>query len=168
MNDADTLVLTGSIVSGKGHHSKITIPGRSSLPRAPDDWPETLHPGSLNVRIDDRFGLPKPLAKCPGEFIDKLDSRMFRPAFEIPFDSIRNNDLKPTPKKPRRGDAQVWRASLFLVPRQLRIECWVLRRFWSSIKKQLEIVSDKHRRKEFQLADGAYVVVDLYGTWITT
>lgn len=168
MNDADTLTFTGCIVSGKGRHSEMIIPGRPALSSAPDDWPEILYPGSLNVRIDDRFGLPKTLAKCAGEFIQKLDAGMFRPAFEIRFDAIRNNGLKPTPNQPRRGDAQVWRASLYLPPRQLRIDCWVLRRFWSDIKKQLEIVSDKNLRTDFRLADGTYVLVDLYGTWIFT
>lgn len=44
-----TLAFEGSVSGGAGKHSEMLIPGRGALPGAPDDWPETLCPGSLNV-----------------------------------------------------------------------------------------------------------------------
>jgi CTP-dependent riboflavin kinase len=145
----------------------MVIPGRLAFAAAPDDWPETLHPGSLNVKIAEDGYPVQLLNRCPGTLVEKLDSRMFAPAFEIPRDAIENNGLKPKRNKPRRGDAQVWRALLAFPTHARPVECWVLRRFCSTIKRQLEIVSDKHLRKEFGLVDGVQVAVKLHGMWHT-
>ncbi|MHC4401271.1 MAG: DUF120 domain-containing protein [Planctomycetota bacterium] len=161
----DALTFGGQIGSGKGRHSELVIPGRITFPNAPHDWPAILHPGSLNVYITESGYPEELLARCPGTLVQKLDSQMFSPAFEIPHDAIKNNRLKPKPNKPRRGDAQVWRATLLLSDGNAGVECWVFRRFWSTIERQLEIVSEKHLRTELGLADGADVTVQLFGTW---
>lgn len=161
----DALTFHGHIEPGVGRYSKMTIPGRAAFPDAPNDWPETLQPGSLNVKIS-ADGYPKELlSRCNGELVQKLDSQMLSPEFEIPRNAIQNNKLKPKPDKPRGGDAQVWRASLIVPNRQVPFDCWVLRRFGSRIREQLEIVSDIHLRTELGLVNGTAVVVHLYGTW---
>jgi|GraSoiStandDraft_55_1057291.scaffolds.fasta_scaffold67281_4 hypothetical protein len=45
------LVFGGVVSSGIGHHAELYVPGRAELSTAPADWPERLHPGSLNVSI---------------------------------------------------------------------------------------------------------------------
>jgi len=161
----DVLTFRGYIGSGVGRYSEMTIPGRAALPDAPNDWPETLQSGSLNVKIASDGYPNELLSRCNGELVQKLDSQVFCPTFEIPRNAIQNNKLKPEPDQPRRGDAQVWRAALLVPDRQVPFDCWVLRRFGSRVKEQLEIVSDKHLRTELGLVDGANVVVHLYGTW---
>ncbi len=89
----DKLVFRGHIGSGVGNYSKMVIPGRTALACAPDDWPETLYPGSLNVKIvKDRYP-DELLARCAGKLLQKLDSQVFSPAFEIPHDAIKGNKL---------------------------------------------------------------------------
>lgn len=163
----DVLTFRGHVGRGRGGHSKMVIPGRLALPTAPHDWPDRLHPGSLNVKIAEDGYPVQLLQRCPGTLVEKLDSQIFAPAFEIPRDLIENNGLGPKRNMPRRGDAQVWRAELVIATRAYPVDCWVLRRFCSTIKRQLEIVSDKHLRAEFGLDDGAEVTVKLHGKWYT-
>jgi len=48
----DELVFQGVVGSGVGRHVDLHVPGREALTHAHCDWPLTLQPGSLNIRID--------------------------------------------------------------------------------------------------------------------
>ena len=156
-----TITFRGYVRTGLGKYSAMVIPGRSKVPDAPSSWPEKLERGSLNIGLDGNA--------CPSQFVvnnepdvRKLDSGLLPPAFVIPQRLIKNNGLRPTEKNPSKGTAQVWRARLYVVDKDLRAECWVLRRIGSRIKKQLEIVSDRHIRNELGLVDGSEVEVILF------
>jgi hypothetical protein len=153
----------GSVINGQGDHSKLFVPGRLVLPNAPEDWPATLQPGSLNVLI----------AAYPPEWHQRrltanvrvLDDGWFSPQFTIPHNQFRNNQLVPLPSKPRRGIGQVWRASLIANDNQL--DCWVLRRIDSGLRDVLELVAGCAVRPRLGLErtqDWPAIVV-LYGRW---
>lgn len=109
----------------------------------PMDWPETLFPGSLNVRV----------AHFPKEFAARglqpsakaLDTAGFAPEFMIRQELMLNNKLTATPSMPQRGTAQIWRASLEAADQQA--PCWVLRRFGSGLDDQIELVSSASLRE---------------------
>lgn len=128
-----------------GCHASLFVPGRALIAQADEDWPLTLYPGSLNIRVD---SLPPQLKEkgLPAS-VEALDNRLFAPAFEIRRDQFGNNKLRPTPEMPRRGDAQVWRAKIMTDGREI-VECWVLRRFGSRVEEQLEIVANRRLRGE--------------------
>ena len=160
------IVFRGVIASGIGKHSQLVIPGRSELDSAPDDWPEQLCPGSLNVKLHDD-GLPAEFSeRCSGELVRKLDSGNFRPEFVIPQSAMQNNKLKPKTDNPNRGVGQVWRTTLIHSDSGRSAQCWVLRRIGSALKRQLEIVSHEKIRVEYHLTDGDEVEAHLNGTWI--
>jgi hypothetical protein len=120
----EKLAFAGSVVNGQGDHNKLLVPGRSSLPDAPEDWPQTLQPGSLNVKIG-----AYPLAwreRGLAASVKELDTGVFPPEFLIAQDQMQNNQLTPTRSKPRRGIGQVWRATLSANGGCL--DRWVLRR----------------------------------------
>ena len=60
---------------------------------------------------------------------------------------------------PKKGSAQVWRATLTVEDRDHN--CWVLRRFGSGVGEQLELLSDDHLRTTCDLTNGQQVVVTL-------
>jgi CTP-dependent riboflavin kinase len=158
----DELRFEGTICTGKGQHTTLVVPGKRALPDAPADWPEELYPGSLNVVVD----------RYPDEFrlrglensVTELDRGCFVPAFEIPRSQILNNLLCPRPGVPRGGDAQVWRATLFVPTAERTLECWVLRRFGSRVGEQLECVAG-HRLRDSGLEDGDRIRVVVCGMW---
>ena len=157
----DELVFHGVVRTGVQSHATLFVPGRSALQRAPNDWPEKLYPGSLNVRIDgypsglDKHGLPSRIVA--------LDTGRFGPEFEILRDEFGDNKLLPRSDAPRGGDAQVWRARLQSHEVQ-SVNCWVLRRFGSRVGEQLEFVSDQ-RLRDHGFTDGQRVTVSLFGVW---
>jgi hypothetical protein len=118
----DNLVFAGDIVNGIGKHSRLIVPGGDKLPHPPNDWPVVLVPGSLNVHIKkypDSFQ-----QRGMGLSFDELDSGHFEPAFEIPQSLMLNNKLTPIPSNPRRGIAQIWKASI--AANGYHMDCWVL------------------------------------------
>jgi hypothetical protein len=157
------LEFAGNVVNGIGKHSELFIPGRSELPECPLDWPEKLFPGSLNVRI----------SKYPNEFASRglppfataLDVAGFEPQFTIEQHLILENKLTATQAMPRRGEAQIWRA-LLIAPNH-EVGCWILRRFGSALKDQIELVSSIGLRNELGLASDREwpVVVRMFGRW---
>jgi hypothetical protein len=161
----DELDFHGYIAAGSGRHNELVIPGRLQMPAAPADWPERLHPGSLNVRLF-RDRLP-PALSAGGRraTVEIFDLELFQPEFEIPHDRIGNNSFGRE-RGPRGGDAQVWRASLFVDGERVDTpQCWVLRRFGSRVGEQLELVSGARLRDVTLLADGRVVVVRVLGRW---
>lgn len=159
----------GKIVKGRGFHSELEIPGRSALQarsvNVPDDWPEALYPGSLNVHVTQwPDGFVPPNNGRNGAF--RLDGDALAPAFTIPGDLIRNNKLvwdeqiqqareAPLDAPGIRCPARVWRAELHVLDRQLRVACWVLRRRGSKAGAgwHLEIVSQEGIRVTYGLPD---------------
>lgn len=156
----ENIAFEGKITGGVGRHVELQIPGREELPQAPKDWPSVLCKGSLNVRIEpdgypslfERIGLPKTTRS--------LDQRPIDCSFEIGQSELGNNRLTPADAMPHRGSAQVWRAVLMTT--EQGIACWVLRRYGSGLRDQLEIVSDIHLRTEYRLVDGQEVQVCLH------
>lgn len=163
MADIRTIEFHGVITPGVGRYSDMTIPGRSALDAAPDDWPEELCRGSLNVLVETYpKGFSPPVNRTGGAY--QLDDEAFSPAFVIPGELIAENLLKDNDGRP--ASAQVWRARLKLKQRGDVIECWVLRRFGSNVGKGgpgnvLEIVSDTHLRTAHNLKDGEPVALEL-------
>lgn len=137
--------------TGQGKHAHMVIPGRSDLPDAPKDWPETLCPGSLNAGVSS-FP-PEFDALGVGEGLKKLDEGKFRPEFVIPKAKIKNNS---------RGDGQVWRARLRVSNSGAEVECWVFRRIGSTIKRQIELVAADHLRQKLNVNDGTEIVVTIF------
>lgn len=162
MCTVDEIVFGGHIASGIGRHSTLGIPGHTSLPCTPSDWPLTLYPGSLNILVS---SYPEQLADrgLPSK-VAALDEGCFQPAFEIPGTAMQNNVLVPTQGQPRRGDAQVWHAVIRRIADSLSVGCWVLRRIGSSVGEQLEFVAGE-RLRDRGLQDGDFVAVSLYGHW---
>ncbi len=156
-----SLIFQGKVKKGVGDHAKLKIPGRNSLKNAPPDWPETLCPGSLNIRID---GYPSEFKHLsPTEKVKNLDSKYFRPAFTIPQNQILNNSILPSTETPENGTAQIWRAILQIQTNEnsTNQDVWVFRRIGSKISSQLELVSNLHLRQALSLSDGMQVIVKL-------
>lgn len=165
-NKMDQLEFAGSVVNGIGRHSELVIPGRLKIPGCPNDWPEELFPGSLNVLV----------TRYPDEFVSRgfppvvttLDVAGFEPQFSIARHLMHNNTLVATPAMPRRGDAQVWMASL--VASEQEVRCWVLRRIGSALREQIELVSNVKLRDNLNLSRERRwpVVVKMFGYWRTS
>lgn len=157
-----SLIFGGSITGGVGLHNEMVIPGRSVVAGSPDDWPEELCPGSLNVLIEeypDSFSPPS--GRRRGAY--QLDDGNFRPEFVIEGNQITENKLLRDGKP---ASAQVWRALLHVANRSEPISCWVLRRFGSNVGKGmggnvLEVVAQDHLRSAFDLEDGQRVKLEL-------
>jgi hypothetical protein len=163
--ESSSLLFHGIINTGKGTFSNMTIPGHALLSDAPCDWPEVIHPGSLNVLIG-QDGYPDELfSRCQGELVQKLDSGTFAPTFVIAGAAISKNRLQPTPEIQRKGDAQVWRAQIHNRDNGQAVACWVLRRIGSARKDGLEVVASERLRDRLNLADGTHVTLELYGHW---
>src|SRR5579864_2278903 len=82
LSSVDEIIFEGVVSKGIGRFAaQLVVPGRGVLSEPPLEWPERLHPGSLNVRIDK---YPEALARhgLPNR-IDVLDTSRFRPVFEI-------------------------------------------------------------------------------------
>jgi hypothetical protein len=152
----------GNVGSGIGKHAQMTIPGRLEMASPPEGWPDQFHPGSLNVGIP-RDGYPNGFRDPDdgGIGVVALDEGSPAPCLVLPWDKIANNGLKPKPGKPRRGTGQFWRARLTVVSTGQTADCWVFRRIDSTIKRQLEVMSESRLRSTLSLKDGAEVFVDL-------
>lgn len=166
----DELIFQGHVSKGVGHHNELGIPGRCQLgTAAPDDWPEKLHPGSLNVELP-KGGVPQAFQQhgLPVA-VESLDAGLFQPEFEIRQDQIAGNTIRPGPDRgPRGGDAQVWRAFLYEGDRPIGTpQCWVLRRFGSRVNQRLELVAGSRLRDIAELRDDGRIVVTvrMQGRW---
>lgn len=158
------LRFTGTVRSGKGHHSELVIPGAQGITDPPPGWPERFHPGSLNVGIPSD-GYPRGFAapETGGKGVTPLDDGVIEPAVVLPWDKIGNNRLRPKPRKPHRGTGQFWRATLTVRDSGEKVDCWVFRRIDSTINKQLELVSPLPLKQHLGLRDDMEVAVELFG-----
>jgi len=154
-----SLSFKGRITDGIGRHSELYVPGRDEIRQAPEDWPVNLQKGSLNVRIFPDGYPPQFAERGLPNSTQTLDQQLIEPAFEIAQAEFGNNQLRQHPGMPHRGSAQVWRAVLTVNGQQHR--CWVLRRYGSGLRDQLELVSDVHMRSAFGLMNGVAVEVVL-------
>lgn len=155
-----TLEFFGTVRGDKGTFSQeMVIPGRDDLIVVPEDWPDRLVPGTLNIEIDD---FPKDFDGIgEGDGLQKLDKGKFRAALIIPQRKIAGNTIKPTPDHPVRGFAQVWRADLHVLATGQTTKCWMFRIIESNIVSQIELVADQHLRTLLNLGDGAKVKVTI-------
>lgn len=149
---------TGKIRSGKGEHSDLVIPGSSELGKIISDWPKCFYPGSLNVGIN---GYPEGFSASP-DGVTRLDSGAIQPTVVLDWNQIKNNKLRPKQDNPQRGTGQFWPAVLTVDKTGESIDCWVFRRINSTIKKQLELISQKRIRESLSLDDGTEVSIKLY------
>ena len=154
------MVFHGVIAKGVSRYVGLEVPGRDEISQPPADWPLVLCKGSLNVRVHSS-GYPALFSTrgLPNK-VSSLDQNCFPCCFEIAYDQFGNNQLAPTAADPRRGCAQVWRASLDVNDR--RIACWVLRRYGSALVDVLELLSEEHLRETYGLADDQPAIVTLY------
>jgi len=162
---ADVIQFAGVVVDGIGGFSILDIPGRTRLERAPDDWPERLQRGSLNLRVGPG-GYPAEFAERQLPIkVETLD-HWFEPEFEIPGYLIGNNTLRPTHAVPRRGDGLVWRAELWHHDGdgEDRISCWAFRRLESTVGEQLEFVAAESLRAK-GLGTSSQISARLHGKW---
>lgn len=157
------LDFNGKIVTGCGRHSDLGIPGKNMLPETPDDWPEKLYPGSLNIEIFLEEVPEKINNLGPGRYIQKLDNSLFRPAIIIPQNLIINNSIGPKGPVWGRGDAQVWRTKVTVMNSGKVYDCWTLRRLDSAMWKHIELISDKYLRTVMRVADEDRVMVSIQG-----
>ncbi len=93
------LLFGGVVSSGLGCHAMLYVPGRAELRAAPADWPEHLHPGSLNVSVD--LYPPEFMNRGLRSRVSELDQGRFVPEFEILRNQFRNNKLGPRPGVPK-------------------------------------------------------------------
>ena len=155
----ETLIFHGVIQDGIHKYSELYVPGRSEITQAPEDWPRALCKGSLNVGIrSDGYPAIFSVRGLPNQ-VSSLDTECFPCCFKIEQDQFQNNLITPTDAYPKRGSAQVWRASLE-ADRQ-PIACWVLRRYGSTLTTVLEILSEHHLRNTYGFKNGQPVSVAL-------
>ena len=156
-----SLTFEGKISSGRGTHGELEVPGRDKLPnKAPKEWPSVLCKGSLNICIR-QDGYPDLFEEHGLEkTVKSLDKRPIESSFEIDQGEFGNNKLVPAAEMQEKGSAQVWRA--LLITKEQEIGCWVLRRYGSGLRNELELVSEEHLRTEYNLEDGQEVRVSLY------
>ncbi|MDR6624840.1 hypothetical protein [Caulobacter segnis] len=159
----DELTFRGVITGGMHCFAKdMRVPGRSDISDAPDDWPETLAPGTLNFRYQK---LPSALATRGWANISELDHRQFVALFEIPQDAIVGNTLRPGSAGGEKGRAQVWRARL--ETDNGSVDCWVLRRIGSGYLEVLELVSAVRIREALSLTEDRLwpATLHIQGSW---
>ena len=140
------------------------MPSASKVSAEIRDWPESVQPGTLNIRLSsfpDEY-----LAAFGALSVQALDTRIFRPEAELPWKEIQNNTLSPTQNAPDRGNAQIWRATLKADRTGSERQCWVLRRIGSGLTRNLELVAGEHLRSEPALEDGDEVTLTLEGVWV--
>jgi len=127
-----------------------------------------LAAGTLNIHVK-RSGFPAAfLDNFKDHSFRHLDLRRFKPEAELPWSDIGGNTLPPTPDKPDRGSAQVWRASLLNLQTKNDHLCWVLRRIGSDLRSEVELVSDENLREALNLSDGSPVQIGVEGAWVET
>jgi hypothetical protein len=139
---------------------EMVFPGRDDLFLAPADWPQQLAQGILIIRIN---GFPDGFDEIgKGEGLERLDQGEFRAALVIPQRKIIGNTLKPTPEKPTRGFAQVWRAELQVIATGQAAACWMIRIIGSDTTSQIELVADEDLRNRSSFCDGTAVKVTVW------
>jgi CTP-dependent riboflavin kinase len=159
------LTFKGRVIRGVGRFAaELIVPGASRVSAKIRDWPESMQPGTLNVRLSS--SPDKYLAAFGALSVQALDTRIFRPEAEIPLEEIQNNTLSPTQNAPDRGNAQIWRVTLKAGRTGFERRCWVLRRIGSGLTRDLELVAGEHLRSELALEDGDEVTLILEGVWV--
>jgi len=161
----DKLIFTGQIIKARGGHAQLWVPGGNDLQVRPDDWPEQLYAGSLNVLIASN-GYPEVMqSRRVPLTVKSLDVAGFAPEFTIPQHLMRNNQLTAIPTMPDRGTAQIWRARLLVG--EHNVACWVLRRIGSGLEHELELVSGEGIRSTYKLPEDVRwpAIVHVIGRW---
>ena len=167
-NILDQIIFKGLIVNGVGRHVELYVPGKLEILQAPEDWPDKLCSGSLNIRINPD-GFPEEFMRYSiNNKVEILDSGMFDPILIIKQDQFGNNMLVPNSEMLDRGTGQVWRATLHVNDRETR--CWVLRRKGSRVGQQLEVVSHENIREKYGYDREKEwpAKLTLYGEWRST
>lgn len=145
------LIFTGKISKGAGKHKELGVPGKGKIHQAPEDWPELLFEGSLNIKINAN-GYPVEFSHLNIPLSTKsLDIVHFKPVFEIRQNEFELNLLRPTPEMKNKGDAQVWRAKILVEGNEEN--AWVLRRYGSGLADIIELVSDIKIREKYNLPE---------------
>lgn len=160
------ITFIGEVVNGRGTHSELFVPGRVELNSSHVNWPTKLSPGSLNIKIRHN-GYPIEFSQHKlRATVSSLDKSLFKAAFEIKREQFRNNILFPSKHTPNGGDAQVWISKLEVNNRL--IPCWVLRRYGSRLRTELEVVSDVKIRTTISLSTDIDwpCKLYLYGEWM--
>jgi len=155
----EILIFHGMIQGGIRKYVELYVPGRDEIAQASEDWPRVLCKGSLNVGVRPDGYPPLFSARGLSNQVSSLDEDCFPCCFKIEQRQFRNNRLSPTEAEPKRGTAQVWRASLEADGQQ--IACWVLRRYGSTLTTVLELLSEHHLRNTYGFKNGQLATVTL-------
>jgi hypothetical protein len=140
-----------------GFTHEMQIPGRDALYLRPDDWPERLAPGTLNIEIRE---FPKTFDEIgTDDGLKKLDEGKFKAALAIPQRLIGGNTVESTRDQPTKGFAQVWQADLHVIATGQEATCWMLRIIGSEDTAEIELVDHEDLRSRLRLADGAAIKV---------
>jgi hypothetical protein len=108
----NSICFSGVVVDGLGRHVELYVPGRDETSQGPSDWPAVLRKGSLNVRVcPDGYPQLFTVLGLPNR-VRSLEVKAFAATFEIAQAQFGINMLKPDPRVPHKGSAQVWRATL--------------------------------------------------------
>jgi hypothetical protein len=165
-SEIDTLRFVGRVRDGAGQYSILELPGQTKIGGRVRDWPDQLQAGSLNVQVD-AHGFPSRFVEAFGSTsIWNLDTRRFRPEAELDWDDIANNTLRPTRDQPDRGRPQVWRAHLTKIDSGDTVQCWVVRRRYSRMRRDtFECVAGVRLRDALSLENGDQVELIIEGIW---
>lgn len=164
---AESLEFSGRYAKGATLFSqKIQIPGQCEINKLIDGWPASVHPGTMNVKIDPEGFPPALISRFRTKSVKHLDSSLFRPITEIPAHAIGGNTLPPTDTWPERGNGQVWHARITNQKSQNIRDCWLLRRIGSGYADVLEFVAGESLSTALGLSYGDPVRAVIYGTWI--
>ena len=148
-----------AVGDGIGRYSDLEFPTKEECTDLPAGWPDHMQPGSLNANI---LRMPINLDVLgPGYGVQKLDNRRLIPACVIPFDQIRKNLLVPSNDNPERGNAQIWECKVTVAKTSKIFNAWAVRRSGSAYSNVIEIMSDRHLRKAYDLQTGDAVKVRL-------
>jgi hypothetical protein len=166
MSSPESMRFFGVAAEGCGRFAEeLILPTKDRLSQPIRDWPDLPAEGTLNVHIEESGFPPEYLANFKEASFRCLDTRLFVPEAELPWTDIGGNTLPPTPSRPDRGRAQVWRATIINVKREAMHLCWVLRRIGSALRVELELVADENLRNAMLIEDGTKVEVRMEGTW---
>ncbi len=152
------------VCDGAGRFAEeIEIPSPVEGLTSVEGWPSGLVRGTFNIQVQGNSwpeieGLD--FRRAGVQCLDR--SSVFSPALYLDHSFIPNNTLNPNNKGEFGGDLQFWRAELSIANGPENLRCYMLRRVGSGYRDKIELVSDVHFRREYQVESGREVSLVVY------